>query len=58
MLARKRADVLRLRNEGRIDDTVLRQVQARLDIEEVLLTRREEAEEAERPGRQPPHRPG
>jgi Na+/H+ antiporter len=44
VLARKRAVVLRLRDEGRIDDTVLRQVQARLDIEEVRLSRREEAE--------------
>ena len=47
VLARKRAVVLRLRDEGRIDDTVLRQVQARLDIEEVRLTRREAADEAE-----------
>jgi hypothetical protein len=44
VLARKRAVVLRLRDEGRIDDTVLRQVQARLDIEEVRLSRREETE--------------
>ena len=47
VLARKRAVVLRLRDEGRIDDTVLRQIQARLDIEEVRLTRREATEEAE-----------
>jgi CPA1 family monovalent cation:H+ antiporter len=33
--------VVRLRDEGRIDDTVLRQVQTRLDIEEVRLSRRE-----------------
>lgn len=39
LLARKRATVLRLRDERRIDDTVLRQVQARLDIEEVRLSR-------------------
>ncbi len=41
VLARKRATVVRLRDERRIDDTVLRQVQARLDIEEVRLARRE-----------------
>ena len=41
VLARKRATVLRLRDERRIDDTVLRQVQARLDIEEVRLSRRQ-----------------
>jgi hypothetical protein len=33
--------VLRLRDERRIDDIVLRQIQARLDIEEVRLSRRE-----------------
>lgn len=38
-LARKRATVLRLRDERRIDDTVLLQLQARLDIEEVRLSR-------------------
>lgn len=41
VLAHKRATVLRLRDERRIDDTVLRQVQARLDIEEVRLSRRD-----------------
>lgn len=41
VLARKRAAVVRLRDERRIDDTVLRQVQTRLDIEEVRLSRRE-----------------
>ena len=41
VLARKRATVVRLRDEGRIDDIVLRHVQTRLDIEEVRLTRRE-----------------
>ncbi|RBY82494.1 Na+/H+ antiporter [Geodermatophilus sp. TF02-6] len=41
VLATKRATVLRLRDERRIDDTVLRQVQTRLDIEEVRLSRRE-----------------
>jgi len=41
LLAHKRATVVRLRDEQRIDDTVLRQVQTRLDIEEVRLSRRE-----------------
>jgi Na+/H+ antiporter len=41
LLARKRATVVRLRDERRIDDIVLRQVQAALDIEEVRLSRRE-----------------
>lgn len=41
LLARKRATVLRLRDEQRIDDAVLRHVQARLDIEEVRLSRRD-----------------
>jgi CPA1 family monovalent cation:H+ antiporter len=41
VLAHKRATVVGLRDEGRIDDTVLRQVQTRLDIEEVRLSRRE-----------------
>jgi len=36
--------VVRLRDERRIDDTVLRQVQRRLDIEEVRLSRREMAD--------------
>ncbi|MEU5655108.1 Na+/H+ antiporter [Streptomyces sp. NPDC047737] len=40
LLAHKRDTVVRLRDEGRIDDTVLRQVQQRLDIEEVRLSRR------------------
>ncbi|MDT0322105.1 Na+/H+ antiporter [Streptomyces millisiae] len=40
LLARKRATVLRLRDQQRIDDTVLRQVQTALDIEEVRLSRR------------------
>lgn len=44
LLARKRATVVRLRDEGRIDDTVLRQVQSALDIEEVRLSRREAVE--------------
>jgi monovalent cation/hydrogen antiporter len=41
VLAHKRATVVRLRDEDRIDDIVLRHVQTRLDIEEVRLTRRE-----------------
>lgn len=41
LLARKRATVVRLRDEQRIDDIVLRQFQTRLDIEEVRLSRRE-----------------
>jgi CPA1 family monovalent cation:H+ antiporter len=41
LLAQKRRTVIRLRDEGRIDDTVLRQVQASLDAEEVHLSRRE-----------------
>ncbi|MCT9083418.1 cation:proton antiporter domain-containing protein, partial [Streptomyces fulvoviolaceus] len=44
LLTHKRATVLRLRDEHRIDDTVLRQVQRRLDIEEVRLSRRDTAE--------------
>jgi Na+/H+ antiporter len=44
VLARKRATVLRLRDEGRIDDTVLRQIQQRLDIEEVRLSGRRATE--------------
>ncbi|MCW2530507.1 MAG: Na+/H+ antiporter [Blastococcus sp.] len=44
LLARKRATVLALRDEQRIDDIVLRQFQTRLDIEEVRLSRREPAE--------------
>ncbi|MER7793319.1 Na+/H+ antiporter [Streptomyces sp. NPDC097640] len=44
LLARKRATVVRLRDQGRIDDTVLRQVQRRLDIEEVRLSRSQSAE--------------
>ncbi|WP_028047963.1 Na+/H+ antiporter [Cellulomonas sp. URHE0023] len=41
LLGHKRETVLRLRDERRIDDTVLRQVQARLDIEELRLARGE-----------------
>jgi monovalent cation/hydrogen antiporter len=39
LLTLKRGTVVRLRDERRIDDIVLRQIQARLDIEEVRLTR-------------------
>ncbi|WP_426506144.1 Na+/H+ antiporter [Dactylosporangium sp. McL0621] len=38
LLAHKRATIVRLRDERRIDDVVLRQLQGRLDIEEVRLT--------------------
>ena len=44
LVAHKRATIVRLRDEGRIDDTVLRQVQANLDVEEVRLSRREVVE--------------
>jgi hypothetical protein len=44
VIAHKRDTVLRLRDERRIDDTVLRQVQARLDIEDVRLSRSEVAD--------------
>jgi monovalent cation/hydrogen antiporter len=40
-LAVKRDTVLQLRDEARIDDTVLREIQARLDIEELRLSRRD-----------------
>jgi len=40
MLARKRATVLRLRDERRIDDSVLLRVQSKLDLEELRLSRR------------------
>ncbi|MCG2798561.1 MAG: Na+/H+ antiporter [Cellulomonas sp.] len=39
LLAHKRTTVIRLRDERSIDDAVLRQVQARLDIEELRLSR-------------------
>ena len=44
LLARKRATVVALRDQQRIDDIVLRQYQARLDIEEVRLSRPEPVE--------------
>jgi CPA1 family monovalent cation:H+ antiporter len=40
LLANKRATIIRLRDERLIDDSVLRQVQARLDAEEYRLVRR------------------
>ena len=40
LIARKRATLVRLRDERRIDDIVLRQIQSALDVEEVRLTRR------------------
>jgi CPA1 family monovalent cation:H+ antiporter len=39
LIAHKRATVVRLRDEGVIDDTVLRRLQATLDIEELRLSR-------------------
>ncbi|MFE7838913.1 hypothetical protein ACFU53_23550 [Streptomyces sp. NPDC057474] len=44
LLAHKRATVLRLCDDREIDDTVLRQVQRHLDLEEVRLSRRQAAE--------------
>ncbi|WP_392840016.1 cation:proton antiporter [Streptomyces sp. LN500] len=41
VISHKRATVVRLRDERRIDDTVLRRLQAALDIEEVRLSGRE-----------------
>jgi monovalent cation/hydrogen antiporter len=46
LLEHKRATIIRLRDEHRIDDSVLRQVQARLDAEEYRLVRRSESENA------------
>ncbi|MBK8460451.1 MAG: hypothetical protein WAS07_08170 [Micropruina sp.] len=37
LIARKRSTIVRLRDERAIDDTVLRQIQAELDAEEVRL---------------------
>jgi len=39
LIARKRVTLLQLRDDRRIDDIVLRQVQARLDSEEIRLSR-------------------
>ena len=44
LIARQRAALLELRDERSIDDIVLRQVQAELDIEEVRLSRAAPAE--------------
>lgn len=44
LLQRKREEVTRLRDRGEIDDIVLRDVQRRLDVEEVRLTGREPGE--------------
>jgi CPA1 family monovalent cation:H+ antiporter len=38
VLSHKHDTVVRMRDEGRIDDTVLRQIQTNLDIEEVQIT--------------------
>jgi monovalent cation/hydrogen antiporter len=44
LIAHKRATVVRLRDRRDIDDTVLRVIQSKLDIEEVRLSRREVVE--------------
>jgi CPA1 family monovalent cation:H+ antiporter len=44
LIAHKRETVVRLRDERHIDDTVLRQVQAALDLEEVRLSPTEPVE--------------
>lgn len=44
LLTHKRGILIRLRDEQRIDDIVLQQMQTRLDIEEVRLIRRETAD--------------
>jgi Na+/H+ antiporter len=44
LLAHKRTTILRLRDERLIDDIVLREVQSKLDVEEVRLSRREPVE--------------
>jgi CPA1 family monovalent cation:H+ antiporter len=38
LIAKKREAVIRLRDAGRIDDTILRRMQDRLDIEELRLS--------------------
>ena len=45
LIARKRETVNRLRDEQEIDDSVLRAVQARLDVEELRLTRADVVED-------------
>ena len=44
LLAHKRATMVRMRDQRTIDDIVLRQLQARLDVEEVRLSRRDVVE--------------
>ena len=44
LIARKRATVVRLRDTRVIDDQVLRQIQAQLDVEEVRLARPQQSE--------------
>ncbi|MFJ9380917.1 Na+/H+ antiporter [Streptomyces sp. NPDC101455] len=44
LIAHKRATVVQLRDDRRIDDTVLRPLQAALDIEEVRLSGREQVD--------------
>lgn len=44
LLTYKRSAVVRMRDQRQIDDSVLRQIQTRLDIEEVRLSRRETSE--------------
>jgi CPA1 family monovalent cation:H+ antiporter len=41
LIARRRATVVRLRDEGQIDDDVLRQLQGTFDYEELRLSRRQ-----------------
>ena len=40
MIEHKHATVVRLRDEDRIDDSVLREIQGNLDVEEVHMSRR------------------
>ncbi|MBO0907016.1 Na+/H+ antiporter [Arthrobacter sunyaminii] len=47
LIARKRNTLIRLRDERRIDDTVLLQLQARLDLEEVRLAAPHDAADEE-----------
>lgn len=44
LIAQKRATIVRLRDTRVIDDTVLRQIQAQLDVEEVRLVRPQQSE--------------
>ncbi|MCE7003364.1 Na+/H+ antiporter [Kibdelosporangium philippinense] len=44
LIAHKRSTIVRLRDERRIDDAVLRHIQTQLDLEEIRLSRREAAE--------------